>query len=132
MFNKSVLPLVIVFLTVGAAILVFKNRLSEMGVDWQVLSGGNLVVYAVTIASLSMLTRGMQSESTHGFLRNAYSGILLKLMACAVAAFIYILVAGKNLNKPALFGCMGLYLVYSFIEMRLILKQSKSKKNAES
>ena len=63
------------------------------------------------------------------FLRKAYSGILLKLFACAAAAFIYILAAGDNLNKSALFICMGLYLVYTFIEIRVILKQSQHKKN---
>ncbi len=127
MFNKSVLPLVVVFLLIAIAILVFKNALTQNGVDWQVLSGGNLIIYLITIISVHMLTKGLQAETTHGFLRNAYSGILLKLMACAVAAFVYILIAGKNLNKPALFGCMGLYLVYSFMEMRLILKMNKQK-----
>ena len=129
MFNKSMLPLVFVFLVVGTVILVFRSFLNGKGVDWQVLSGGNLFIYAVTIVSLHLLSRGLNAENTHSFLRNAYSGILLKLMACAVAAFIYILSAGKNINKPAIFLMMGLYLVYSFVEMSIIMKQSKRSKH---
>lgn len=132
MFNKTVSPLVFVFLILGAAILIFRNTLEQKGVDWQVLAGGNLFIYIVTIISVHLLSKGLGAENTHSFLRNAYSGILVKLMACAAAAFFYILVAGKNLNKPALFICMGLYLVYSFVEMSMIMKQSKQKKNVRN
>jgi hypothetical protein len=55
---------------------------------------------------------------------------MIKLFACAAAAFIYILASGKDLNKPALFGSMALYLVYTFVELSVIMKQSNAKKNA--
>jgi hypothetical protein len=95
MFNKTVSPLVIVFLIVGASILIFRNFLQQKGVDWQVLSGGNLFLYLVTIVSVHLLSKGLNAANTHSFLTNAYGGILLKLMACAAAAFIYILVSGQ-------------------------------------
>lgn len=129
MFNKSVYPLVFVFLIAGAAILVFRNFLQQKGVDWELLTGANIFIYIVTVISLHLLTTGLQAQTTHAFLRNAYSGILLKLMACAAAAFIYILAAGKRLNKPALFISMGLYLIYSFVEMATVLKKSKQSKH---
>jgi hypothetical protein len=48
----------------------------------------------------------------------------------AIAAFIYIQMAKKEVNKPALFACMGLYLVYTFIEISTLTKMLKQKKNA--
>jgi hypothetical protein len=129
MFNKTVSPLVFVFLIVGALILLFRNRLEQFGADWQVLSGGNLFIYVVTIVSMHLLSKGLHATQTHAFIRNAYSGILVKLFACAIAAFIYIAVAGSQLNKKALFILMGLYLVYSFVEMWIIIRESKQKKN---
>jgi hypothetical protein len=132
MFNKSVIPLVVVFLVIGALILIFKNSLQHYGFDWQVLSGGNLFLYAVAMVSMHMLSRGLHAANTHAFLRNAYGGVLVKLFTCAAAAFIYILVSGNNLNKPALFACMGLYLIYTFVEMSVIMKQSNRRKNVES
>ena len=129
MFNKSITPLVVAFLIIGALILIFKGDLQQHGVDWQVLSGSNLFIYVITIVSMHLLRKGMHAANTSAFLRNAYSGILLKLFGCAAAAFIYILVSGSSLNKPALFISMGLYLVYSFIEMQAILKQSKQSKH---
>ena len=129
MFNKSIVPLVIIFLIIGGLILVFRDSLEQHGFDWQVLSGGNLFVYLVTVVSMHLLSKGLHAQNTQVFMRNAYSGIMVKLFACAAAAFIYIFVSGKNINKPALFACMGLYLVYTFVELKVILKQSNAKKN---
>jgi hypothetical protein len=132
MFNKSFLPLVIVFLIAAGLILIFRNSLEQYGFDWQVLSGGNLIVYLVTVISMHLLSKGLNADNTNAFLRGAYSGILLKLFACAGAAFIYILISGKNLNTPALFASMFLYLVYTFVELSVILKQSNAKKNVKN
>jgi glycopeptide antibiotics resistance protein len=132
MFNKSIFPLVIIFLILGALILVFRKSLQQYGFDWQVLSGGNLIVYLITIISMHLLSKGLHASNTQAFLRHAYSGILIKLFACAGAAFIYIFAAGNNMNKPALFACMGFYLVYTFAEMSVIMKQSNRKKNVEN
>ena len=122
-------PLVIIFLIFGALILVFRNYLEQHGFDWQVLTAGNIFIYIVTAISIQLLSKGLHAERTQVFLRNAYSGIMVKLFACAAAAFVYILVAGRGLNKPALFACMGLYLVYTFIEISVIMRQSNAKKH---
>ena len=129
MYNKNIVPLIVVFLVIAVLIYVFRNFLELHGFDWQVLSAGNVFIYIVTAFSMNMLAKGLNAANTNAFLRNAYSGILIKLFACAGAAFIYILASGKNLNKPALFTCMGLYLVYTFVELSVILKQSNAKKN---
>ncbi len=122
----------IIFLISGSLILVFRKSLQQYGFDWQVLIGGNVFIYIITIISMHLLTKGMNASNTPAFLRHTYSSILIKLFACAGAAFIYIFVAGKNLNKPALFACMGFYLVYTFAEMSAIMKQSNRKKNVEN
>jgi hypothetical protein len=129
MFNKSIGPLVIIFLFFAVLIFVLRNYLEQHGFDWQVLTAGNLFIYLVTAVSMRLLSRGLHAERTQVFLRNAYSGIMVKLFASAAAAFVYILVSGKNLNKPALFACMGLYLVYTFVELSVLMKQSNAKKN---
>ncbi len=126
MFNKSFFPLVIVFLVLAAAILIFRHPLYNYGFSWQVLTGGNLFLYLVTAGSMHFLSKGLHATNTSAFLRYAYGGIMLKLFACAIGAFVYILVAGANLNKPALFTCMGFYMVYTAIELSVVLKQSKA------
>lgn len=132
MFNKTVFPLVFLFLGIGAFLLIFKNFLTQHGFDWQMLSGANLFIYVITVISMHLLTRGMNAPSTHVFLRNAYSGILVKLVACAVAAFIYIYVSGDHLNNSVLLSGMGFYLVYSFVEMYVLMKENNKRKNVKN
>ena len=132
MFNKSIVPLVVVFLIIAALIFVLRQFLESHGFDWQVLSGGNLFVYIITTVSIHFLSKGINAADTNAFLRNAYGAILIKLFACAGAAFIYILASGKNLNKPALFASMGLYLLYTFVELSVIMKQSNARKNVKN
>ncbi len=132
MFNKTVIPLVIVFLITAGLIFIFRKFLESLGFNWQVLSGGNLFIYLVTAVSMHMLSKGLDAPGTNAFLRNAYGGIMVKLFACAGAAFIYILLSEKNLNKPALFASMFLYLVYTFVELSVIMKRSNAKKNVKN
>lgn len=132
MFNKNIVPLVIVFIITAALIFVFRQFLELHEFDWQVLTGGNIFIYLITVVSVHLLTKGLNAADTNAFLRNAYGAILIKLFACAGAAFIYIAASGKNLNKPALFACMCLYLIYTFVELLVIMKQSNAKKNVKN
>lgn len=132
MFNKSVIPLAVVFLISAGLILLFKRPLQQHEVDCNVLGWGNLFIFLITVVSISMLSKGLHAVATQVFLRNAYGGIMIKLFACAAAAFIYILASGQNFNKPALFACMALYLVYTFVELSVIMKQSNAQKNVKN
>jgi Kef-type K+ transport system membrane component KefB len=132
MFNRSISPLVIVFLIIGGLVLAFREAIEKSGFDWQVLSGGNLFLYLITVVSMHMLSKGLHAENTQVFLRNAYGGIMVKLFACAAVAFIYILAVDGEVNKPSLFACMGFYIIYTAIELKVIMKQSKERKNAKN
>ena len=132
MFNKTIFPLVMVFVISSIFILIFRNTLQANGFDWQVLCGGNLLIYLITIVSMNLLSRGLHAPNTQSFLRNAYGGIMLKLFACAAAVVMYVVISGKGFNKQSLFACMGLYLVYTYFEFKGILKQSNEQKNGKN
>ena len=40
MYNKNIVPLIVVFLVIAVLIYAFRNFLQSQGFDWQVLSGG--------------------------------------------------------------------------------------------
>ena len=77
-----------------------------------------------------MLNKGMHAATTAGFLRSVYGSFMIKLLLVAAIIFGYAFAFKNELNKPALFTCMFLYLVYTFIEVRGLLKLSKDKPNA--
>jgi hypothetical protein len=125
MKNKSFIPLVLLFL--GLTLLFFLLRVSfhDAPVDYRVLMGGNCLLFVVGIISSGMNTRAMKHQQTQGFLRLVYGAFIFKFFVLAIAAFVYIAAFKKMISKPALFGCLGLYFIYTFIEMRSVMKMSK-------
>jgi len=101
--------------------------LDKWGVDQGVLIIGNLILFAVTIISYTISLRGLRSSNPYAVVRSVYGSFIIKFFVCAIAAFAYIMVVKKNVNKPALFACMGLYIVYTFLEVSVLTKLSKQK-----
>ena len=104
--------------------------LDRWGADQQVLIIGNALLFVITLASFMLAQKGLNNPNSHAFVRAVYSGIMIKLFLCLAAAFIYISTNKAKLNKPALFICMGLYLVYTFMEVSSLMKLLREKKNA--
>jgi FtsH-binding integral membrane protein len=84
----------------------------------------------ITLLSYLLAKRSLTSSNPHAFVRGVYSGIILKLFVSMIAAFVYISIYKRDLNKPAFFTLMGLYLVYTFIEVSILTKDLKQQKNA--
>ena len=129
--NRSpLLPLIILFILLNALLLTGKNFLERSGFDQSVLIIGNLILFAATLVSFVFARQGLRSENPQAFVRSVYMSIMIKLFICVIAAVIYIFLFRKNLNRPALFTCMGLYLVYTFIEVSVLTKTLKEKRHA--
>ena len=125
--RKALIPLILVFILVNAFFISGKNMLQRWGADRDVLLIGNLILFAITLFSYWMAQRSLKSSNPHAFVRGIYSGMMMKLFTCAIAAFIYIATTAQ-LNKPALFTLMGLYLVYTFIEVSVLTKMLRQQK----
>jgi len=128
--RKLYLPVVLFFIIINGAVVMLKKPLLSIGADQSVAIGGNLVLFIATMLSLFLYQRAMAHASTHGFLRNAYSGLIAKLVICLLAVAIYALLQRENVNKVGIFLCVFFYLVYSVIEMRSLMRWNKESKNA--
>lgn len=102
----------------------------KKNIDQEVLIIGNLVLFIVTLLTFLLTYRSLKSKNPNAFVRAMYGGFMIKFFVVAIAAFIYIMITKKNVNKPALFSCMGLYIVYTFFEVTALLRVLKQKKNA--
>lgn len=128
--RKPWLPLILLFIFLNAIFLGTKNFLIKQGIDQEVLIGGNLVLLIATALSFYISQKSISSPNPNSSVRSLYGSFMIKFFLIAVAAFIYIMMARKNVNKPALLICMGLYLVYTFVEISSLQKLLKQKKNA--
>jgi hypothetical protein len=57
-----------------------------------------------------------------------YGGMFAKMIICLIAAVAYIMAVKKGVSKGAVFGCMFLYFVYTFVEISIIMKLSRKEK----
>jgi hypothetical protein len=123
--RKIYLPVLYLFLGLSALFLLLQWLLPGTAVDYRVLITGNLLLFLVGWISLRMNVKAMKHQNVQVFLRLVYSSFLLKFFVLAICAFIYIFLFKKQINKPGLFGCFGLYFIYTFLEVRSVMKQSK-------
>ena len=123
-------PMILVFVLLNVFFITARQWLVNKGVDQEVMIIGNLLLFVVSVIIFLITHRSLQSSNPHSFVRAMYGGFIIKFFAVAITAFIYIMIAKKNVNKPALIACMLLYVVYTFIEVKTLLGVLKQKKNA--
>lgn len=128
--TRNFLPAIIIFLVLNSAFLAMMKRLESWGVDYSVLVFGNILIFGISFLSYWMGVRGLTTKNSHAFFRWVYGSIMLKLFLLVAVAAVYILTMKKEVNKPGLFFCMGLYIIYTFIEISALMKVNKQKTNA--
>ena len=127
---KNFLPAIILFIVLNSGFLTMMKKLESWGFDYSVLMFGNIIVFGISFLSYWMAMKGLTTKNNHAFFRWVYGSVMLKLFLLAGVAFVYIMMSKKEVNKPGLFFCMGLYIVYTFIEVSALMKVNKQKTNA--
>jgi hypothetical protein len=124
-------PVMILFILLTAVFLAGSSWLKKWDADRDVLILGNLVLFAASFVSFSVALRGLDAKNPHAFVRSVYSSIMLKFFIAVIAALIYIASYKKEINKPALFTCMALYLLYTLLEVSVLTKILKKRSDAK-
>ncbi|ANE50183.1 hypothetical protein [Flavisolibacter tropicus] len=127
--RRPLFVILFLFIALNAFFISGKSMLARWGADQNVLIIGNLILFLVTIVSALIAIRSLKSTNPHAFVRGVFGSITIKLFACMIAALVYIAIYKKDLNKPALFALMGLYLLYTFLEVSSLTKLLKKNPN---
>ena len=128
-FLRSLIPIFLIFILSNAVFLIGKDQLEQWNIHQPVLLVGNFILFAATLVSFVLYWRSLQNDRVQVFLRMIYGGMFIKMMIVLFAALLYIMVAKKGVNKGGIFVCMFLYFLYTFVEMGILMKISKLKKN---
>jgi hypothetical protein len=54
-----------------------------------------------------------------------YGSLVIKMFACLLATLAYASLAAKQVNRNGIFGCFGLYILYTWLEVRILMQLSK-------
>jgi hypothetical protein len=123
--NKSFLPIGVVFVVFSLFIVVARAFLAANRVDYRVLLGGNILLFGVTAVSFYLYTKALRNNNPHAFVRMMYGSLLVKMFACLAATLVYAWAAGPAVSRNAIFGCFGLYVVYTWLEVKILMQLSK-------
>lgn len=125
---QPIRPLFIVFILVNALALTGKSLLAKYNFSQDLLILGNLILFVVILVSYFITYRSLHSTNSQAFIRAMYGSFIIKFFFLAIAAFVYIMVVKNDVNKPGLAACALLYIVYTSIEIRALMKTLKALK----
>ena len=122
------MPILAVYLVSSGLILLGASLLREWKIDSGVLLVGNDLFFGLTAVSYLLHIKSLRSPNAHVFVRMIYSSLIIKMIVCMLAALVYGLLA-KSVNKNAILGCFILYVIYTFLEVRALMKFIKKSPN---
>lgn len=128
--GRSFLPVFVLFMLASLLIVIGKQKLADWNMDSRVLLGGNLILFLATTVSFLLYIKALRNPNVQVFLRMLYGSLLVKMVFCLAATLLYVFLAGKAVSKFAVIGCFGLYLLYTFTEVKILMRLSKLQKNA--
>ena len=127
---KKFIPVIGLFLLVNFVVFIFGNSLKEFGFNIGFLLVANAILFILTFLGFYLQTKGVRSTNVNAFIRGVYSSLLLKMFVIVVAILIYIVLMGGETNKPAILASMGIYLVYTALEVIQLMKIARKKPDA--
>jgi hypothetical protein len=131
-FKKLYLPLAILFFLVTAICYFFGTVLKQKQIDPGVVAGANSLLFIICFYSLRSQMKSMDNTNPHAMVRGVMGSVVLKLFVLGAAAFIYLYNAGEAKSVNALFVSMGLYILYTWLEVKIAMQLNPSKKDGGS
>ncbi len=128
---KSIKPLLFLFLGINILVLLGKEKLGAAGIRFEVVTVANIFLFLFTLIGLLLQIKATSNKNPNAIVRAVMAGMGIKLIGFATALLIYISMAGKDKSNLSVYVSLGLYFVYTWLEVRLFLKQNP-KKNAQS
>ena len=133
MENKAIVrgyrPILMIFIVLEAVFLFLAAVLLAWGIDYRVLMSGNLLLFIVTTVSFVLYVRGLRNPNANAFVRVMYGSMLVKFFVCLLAVLIYAMIARAAVNRNGVLGCFVLYVIYTYLEVRMLLRMNRKAKN---
>ncbi|MEO6894065.1 MAG: hypothetical protein ABI136_03460 [Ginsengibacter sp.] len=127
---KKFIPVIGLFLLINFIVLIFFNSLKQYGFNVGFLIVANVLLFLLTFFGFYIQTKGVRSTNINAFIRGIYSSLLLKMFVIVGAIIIYILMMGGEANRPSILTSMGIYLIYTFLEVIQLMKIARKKLDA--
>ncbi|MBS1511476.1 MAG: hypothetical protein JST86_11585 [Bacteroidetes bacterium] len=125
--SRLLLPLVLLFILVNTFLLTGTGFLIKHGIDGEVVLIANVLLFTANIVAFFIQRRGLQNKNPNVFVRSMMGGMMIKMLLLLGAFIIYVIALGKQVNKPALYIALFLYVLYLVIEVSIVMKLNRQK-----
>jgi hypothetical protein len=125
--RNTFLPLLAIFLLVNIGCITYADQLAAHKVDTVVVKSANALLFVIAVICGMMHYRALKSDNPHAFVRSVMGATVLKLFSIAGAVLIYVYITGPRRNVPAILIGMGLYIVYTIVEVTGAFRLNKEK-----
>ncbi len=126
-FFKRIRALVYLLLIVSIVLDFFWKTAVELKIDPIVVISANLILFVFSVLNIYFQSRNINNPNPNAVIRAVMAGMFLKLFGLAAAAVIYLFAAGAGRSVNALFVSMGLYILYTWLEVRISLQLNPKK-----
>lgn len=124
---KRLFPLTLMFVILTVLLLIFRSTLEIAGFHFNFILIANIILYVLSIIALRIQLRYIKSNNPHQFVRSVYSSVVMKMLLILAALFIFIVAMDGQINKQAIFVTMGIYVLYSSVEVFQLMKLVRKK-----
>lgn len=126
-FPPIIKPILIVFLLISVIFLAASSFWESHNIKTGVVLIANGILFIATVLNLYFQFRNLSNPNPNAIIRGIMAGMFLKLFVLAGAVLIYLIAAGDARNVNAVFVGMGLYIVYTWLEVRISLRLNPRK-----
>lgn len=121
-YVQFIRPLIVAFVIINGLLIPFRARLTAKGIDGDVVICANLLLFFFSILNIYFQSRNINNPNPNAVIRGVMAGMFLKLFGLAAAVMIYLFAAGAGRSVNAVFLSMGLYIIYTWLEVRISLR----------
>lgn len=125
--RKWMLPFLGIYLLITVVSFSLGSFFAEKQINIFVVLAANTILLAFSLLNLSFQQKNINNPNSAAVIRGLMAGTFLKLMGLAAAALIYLVAAGAKRSVNAVFIGMGLYIVYTWLEVRVSLRMKPKK-----
>jgi hypothetical protein len=115
---KQVAPILILFVVTNSLLLtanVFYNDIAN--INFKFIMTVNLMLFVLAIFNFNRI-RKIDIKNPRALVNSVMIGTILKMVVLAGAALIYATQKKAPVGMPTLLSCMGLYLIYTWLEIK--------------
>lgn len=125
--NKKTSTIWVAFIVFIVLTILGWNSLAIRKINPWVVLISNGILCLVTLLNIAYHSASLQQSNPQAVLRSVMASTMIKLFVLGASVLIYLLAAGSSRSVYAIILSMGLYIIYSWMETKILLQLKKAK-----